>query len=184
MARTEAGGSPTTRSPRIDPTNSGANPLAGLKNASRILTFRSTTPWRSTSTVPRLSSCEANRCNETGPCQHLVAAVPDVHQPDPPARLGRADELEQIRSVQPGYAIEVGFPIGRPILAVPVAAMLDQEPGDVRLETPPRESNSSVNHHLANPHDSGILGGGCDTNPCSDPPPASKLVNTTFANRA
>ena len=72
--------------------------------------------------------------HETGPGQHLVAAVPDVHQPDPLARLGRADELEQISSVQPGYAIEVGFPIGRPILAVPVAAMLDQEPGDVSLE--------------------------------------------------
>ena len=103
--------------------------------------------------------------HETGPGQHLVAAVPGVHQLIPTLPLGRADELEQISSVQPGHAIEVGFPIDRPILAAPVAAMHDQEPGDVSLERRLVNRTHPSITISQSPHDSGILRGGCDTEP-------------------
>ena len=63
-----------------------------------------------------------------------IPAVPRVHQLVPPVTLGRSDELEKVRRVHTGVPVEVGLVALAGGLHPPVAAALDEEPGDVSLE--------------------------------------------------
>ena len=63
-----------------------------------------------------------------------IPAVPRIHQLVPPLTLGGGNELEQVRRVHPGVPVEVGLVALAGGLHPPVAAVLDEEPGDVSLE--------------------------------------------------
>ena len=63
-----------------------------------------------------------------------IAAVARADQLVPPLRLGGLDELEQIGRVHTGNTVEIGLVALADGLHPPVATMLHQPPGDVRLE--------------------------------------------------